>query len=229
MHPHTHAPTHMHAHAPTTTTACRYVEYVGLNVLYDRYRKEATTTKDRVLSKSYFHTLWLKTMRKGVTDPASAVHFNTFVRTNKARGFAKCNTCETLKAKIMYANNKTHRASYMKMLDIHYAEVNADREELARFARCLLVPPSFACFARSMLHPLLTLTRALVCVGVDSAPLTKHTLDFTSTRLIPRNLESQRRPHKRSVWRVCLGLSKSLPVCNFSMTTGCSFSEPCPM
>ena len=74
-------------------------------------------------------------MRKGVTDPANSVHFNTFVRTTTARGFAKCNRCEFLKAKIMYAQNKWHRDVYMRRLDKHYASVNADREELARSAR----------------------------------------------------------------------------------------------
>ena len=74
-------------------------------------------------------------MRKGVIDPATSVHFTTFVRTTKARGFAKCNRCELLKAKIMQAKNKSVRDSYVKLLDAHYAGVNADREELARFAR----------------------------------------------------------------------------------------------
>ena len=131
-----HACTRTRAHAfPLIHHACRYVEYVGLKVLYAAYRKEASGTKYRVLSRSYFHNLWLKTMRRGVTDPSTAVHFNTFVRTTKARGFAKCDKCERIKAKIRQAVNKTHRAAYLKMLDQHYSEVNSDREELARCAR----------------------------------------------------------------------------------------------
>lgn len=115
------------------------MDYVGLRALYESYRKETTKTKYKVLSKSYFHNLWLRTMRKGVTDPSTAVHFTTFVRTSKARGFAKCDRCEYLKAKMNRAVHKSHRDTYAEMLSKHYASVNLDREELARYARSLVV------------------------------------------------------------------------------------------
>lgn len=74
-------------------------------------------------------------MRKGVTDPTTGVHFETFVRTSKARGFSKCDRCEFLKAKIRRAPNKPQRDTYVRILDQHYESINADREELARIAR----------------------------------------------------------------------------------------------
>ena len=77
-------------------------------------------------------------MRRGVTDHATGVHFRTFVRTAKARGFAKCNHCEFLKAKIRRAPNKTKRSVYVRRLDQHYQKVSADREELARIARFIM-------------------------------------------------------------------------------------------
>ena len=190
-HTHTHTQRHTHIHT------CRYVEYVGLKVLYDSYRNEATKTKYKVLSRSYFHNLWLRTMRKGVTDPSTAVQFTTFVRTSRARGFAKCNRCEYLKAKMTQSVNKTHRDAYGEMLAKHYASVNLDREELARYARSLLVPPSVVACALSVL---LTFSRVFfVSVVADSVRWTTLTSDSTSTRSIVRNLASRQRLPKQNV------------------------------
>ena len=173
------------------------MEYVGLKVLYASYRKEATKTKYKVLSRSYFHNLWLRTMRAGVTDPSTAVHFTTFVRTNRARGFAKCNRCEYLKSKMAQAVNKTHRDAYREMLAKHYTSVNLDREELTRYARSLLVPPSVVACELSVL---LTFSRVFfVSVVADSVRWTTLTSDSTSTRSIVRNLASRQRLPKQNV------------------------------
>ena len=74
-------------------------------------------------------------MRNGVTDPDTGVHYTTYIRTVKARGFAKCDKCEFLKAKIMHAKTGALRNAFSHRLEQHYANVNADREELARLAR----------------------------------------------------------------------------------------------
>ena len=78
-------------------------------------------------------------MRKGVTDPSTGVHFTTFVMSNRARGFSKCDKCEFLKAKLRTCKTKTSRAVYARRLDVHYDMINADREELARVARLCAV------------------------------------------------------------------------------------------
>ena len=120
------------------------MEYRGNKNLYAAYYADASSSKFRVLSKSYLNTLWQKVMRNGVTDPATGVHFKTFVRTCKARGFSKCDTCELLKAKIRAAKTTTKRCVYAQKLDNHYSKVSDDRAELARVTRC--PPPSCSCF-----------------------------------------------------------------------------------
>ena len=116
----------------------RFVEFCGLKTLYAVYHKEASKSQFRVLSKSYFNSLWQKQMRKGVTDPTTGVHYKTYIRTSKTRGFAKCDRCEFLKAKIMHAKTQTRRTMFAHRLDQHYNSVNADREELARVARYVI-------------------------------------------------------------------------------------------
>ena len=75
-------------------------------------------------------------MRRGVTDPTTGVHFRTYIRTSKSRGFSKCDLCEFLKQKIMCAPTTTARTTFMNKLELHYNAIGADREELARVARC---------------------------------------------------------------------------------------------
>ena len=115
---------------------CSYVEFNGLKMLYDLYRKESSRSKYRILSRSYFCALWQKQMRRGVTDPTTGTHFNTYIRTIKARGFSKCDRCEFLKHKIRCAKTSNARRTYSAKLESHYNIVKADREELARIARC---------------------------------------------------------------------------------------------
>ena len=76
-------------------------------------------------------------MRRGVVCPSTNVRFKTLIRTVKARGFSKCDTCELLKAKILNAKSEDERSSYSQMLQHHYDMVGADRRELARIARCV--------------------------------------------------------------------------------------------
>ena len=104
-------------------------------VLYNKYYAEARLTNWRTLSKSYFNNLWHKIMRRGVVCPSTNVHFKTFIRTVKARGFSKCDICELLKAKIRNTTGADAKSSYSKLLQNHYNMVSADRRELARIAR----------------------------------------------------------------------------------------------
>ena len=115
---------------------CSYVEFNGLKMLYDLYRKESSRSKFRILSRSYFSSLWQKQMRRGVTDPTTGRHFNTYIRTIKARGFSKCDRCEFLKHKIRCSKTQNARRAYSAKLESHCNIVKADREELARIARC---------------------------------------------------------------------------------------------
>ena len=115
--------------------------------MYAADRREATKCKKRVLSHSYFHNLWQKQMRRGVTDPETGVHYTTFTMSNRARGFAVCDKCSYLKAKIMQAKTKTERAVFCQRLDTHHGVVQSDREELARLARkCVVDDEHFGFF-----------------------------------------------------------------------------------
>ena len=151
--------------------------------LYAGYQHEASQTKFRVLSSSYFSSLWQKIMQNGVTDPTTGTHFHTFLRTRRARGFAMCDTCELLKAKIMRAKNKTLRDVFVRKLDRHYAAGNADRQELARIAR-------YASQNNSLLiYPCII----QLIVYADCVSWMRSTSASSSTPWIRKSLGSQRR------------------------------------
>ena len=84
-------------------------------------------------------------MNNGVTDPKTGKSYTCFVRTVKARGFAKCNTCEMLKTLARESKSTRKRQIYLRRLEQHYAQGTADREELARIARYLLAVFVLSC------------------------------------------------------------------------------------
>lgn len=123
------------------------MDFAGSKILYAAYQRDAAKCKYRVLSRSYFHSLWQKQMRRGVTDPATGVHYTTLTMKNGARGFTVCDKCSFLKAKIMRSKTKTERAVFCRRLDAHYEIVQSDREELARIARkCVVDDEHFGFF-----------------------------------------------------------------------------------
>ena len=123
----------------------RHVEFTGLKNLYAKYYAEARKSTWRVLSKSYFSSLWHKVMRRGVTCPSTHVHFKTLISTVRKRGFSICDVCAMLRAKIRHATSAEEKSSYARMLQKHYDMVSADRRELARIARYVYSSHTIKC------------------------------------------------------------------------------------
>ena len=95
--------------------------------------KKATKTPPVV--KRYFYQLWLELLEQGVVDPLNGKHHECKVRKTRARGFAKCNTCECLNAKIADALTHEEMQIHLNALREHHESVKQDRVEVARIAR----------------------------------------------------------------------------------------------
>ena len=106
---------------------CRYVEYHGIDKLFELYQEDVLKAKFDILSKGYFYTLWRRVMNDGVYDPGTGIKYITHVRFNHCRGFAQCTTCEILAADLARAANKDERESFARALAEHRAEVNTQR------------------------------------------------------------------------------------------------------
>lgn len=107
--------------------ACRYVEYHGIDKLFEAYKEDVHKAKVDILSQSYFYCLWRQVMNDGVYDPETGVKYITHVRVNHCRGFAQCTTCEILAADLARAANDVERESFARALAEHRAEVNIQR------------------------------------------------------------------------------------------------------
>ena len=114
-----------------------YVDFLGLQDLHARYKKELCGRK--ALKMSYFAKLWNKTLCKGVTDPETAVEYCVRIRKGRAKGFKKCDLCQFLKQQIAGSTNSVKRAAKERKLEAHIVDINADRETLARIQRKCII------------------------------------------------------------------------------------------
>lgn len=102
---------------------CRYVEYNGLNKLFELYYNDVERARLSPLVKSYFYTVWRQVMNKGVVDPDTGVKYSTLVRVNHCRGFAQCTTCEILAADLARSTDTDERECYRRALAEHREQV----------------------------------------------------------------------------------------------------------
>ena len=119
----------------------RYVEFHGMQALYAEYEADADRAGVQPVKSSYFYKLWREVMNSGVIDPETGQYYNTHVRKNRARGFARCDHCVELNAKISASLTRIESEAYLNQLRAHHAEVKNDRFELARIARLCKIDP----------------------------------------------------------------------------------------